>query len=237
LRDPELEGITIRDSGEQLEEIATEGRIHVSPAYAALGFRTASNTILLRSQSAKALRDAAAALPPGQTLVVWDGLRSLATQEEIAARFNQELKAQKMSDEQRVSLLHRYVAPLPKTKSDFETAPPAHSTGGAVDVTLGDLDGNPLDLGAGFDEFSDYAALDYFERVDHEKSRDSECRDLRRILYWTMVNAGFAPYSWEFWHFEFGTRRSAAFKNLSFADYGPVVPWEQFGGKNDSEAE
>lgn len=230
LNDPDLSGIKIRDCGEPLKQVLSDKRIHVIPAYAGLGFRTASNSILLRSGAFAALQKAANTLPQQFTLIVWDGLRTLATQQEIAERFDQELIKLRVSQEQRVALAKQYIAPVPQSKHDLDIAPPAHATGGAVDVTLGDVSGLPLDLGAGFDEFSEVAWLDHFESLNIEGNQiaahNLERRDLRRILYWTMINAGFSPYKWEFWHFEFRTRRAAAFHQLPFAEYGAALPWE-----------
>jgi len=40
----------------------------------------------------------------------------------------------------------------------------SYLTGGAIDETLGDLDGNALNLGTAFDEISEKSATRYFEQ-------------------------------------------------------------------------
>jgi D-alanyl-D-alanine dipeptidase len=72
-----------------------------------------------------------------------------------------------------------------------------------VDLTL-TARGAPLALGTDFDHFGPESAVDAFETLA------AQVRDLRRMLYWAMVEAGFAPYSLEWWHFEYGTRRWGA---------------------------
>ena len=48
-------------------------------------------------------------------------------------------------------------------------------------------------------------------------------RELRRLLYRTMHDAGFVVLHCEWWHFEFGTRRWAAIRSER-PRYGPAVP-------------
>ena len=55
-------------------------------------------------------------------------------------------------------------------------APPPHLTGGAVDLTLGDGDGRPLDLGTDFDAFVPEAGARALEGIP------GQARDLRRTL-------------------------------------------------------
>ena len=41
-------------------------------------------------------------------------------------------------------------------------------TGGAIDLTLGDLEGNAINLGSAFDEISEKSATRYFEQHPEE---------------------------------------------------------------------
>ena len=124
-------------------------------------------------------------------------------------------------------ICRRYVSPLPTTQRAYVEAPPPHTTGAAVDVTLCDRSGMPLDLGADFDEFGDMAWLTFFEtdRPDTTTSEDLLRRNRRRVLYWAMIAAGFAAYKWEYWHYELGTRRAAATARQNEAQYSGVAPW------------
>jgi zinc D-Ala-D-Ala dipeptidase len=220
-----LELTRVVEESEPLEVLRSQGNLMVRPAYFAMGYCTATSSVEVRQGVLHALLLVAGSLPEGISLIVWDGLRTLATQAEILRRFRDVLMSAPGNGDVDMA---RYVTPLPTTISDFRTNPPPHCTGGAVDVTLGDADGLPLDLGADFDEFSERASLTYCERSDFTIPRAIALRqrELRRTLYWAMRRGGFSPYADEFWHFEFGTRRAAAFGGVSTAPYGPAVAWE-----------
>ena len=119
------------------------------------------------------------------TLVVWDGYRPIATQAALYNGYLDELTmvhadwpADALED-----AAARYVTP----PSRSALAPPPHLTGGAVDLTLGDGDGRPLDLGTDFDAFVPEAAVRALEDAP------GRARDLRRTLYWAMAGQGFTP--------------------------------------------
>jgi D-alanyl-D-alanine dipeptidase len=169
-------------------------------------------------------------LPKGLCIVVYDGLRSLQTQKEIGERFARTLADMPMSDDERAATISRFVALLPATEEEYRSAPPPHSTGAAVDVGLAGDDGAFIDLGADFDQFDETAATNYYETGCQNASCTGEAcarRDRRRILYWAMIGAGFVGYPEEFWHFEIGTRRAAAFHGRVTAKYGAIAPWPQ----------
>jgi D-alanyl-D-alanine dipeptidase len=67
-----------------------------------------------------------------------------------------------------------------------------------VDLTLGDGDGRPLDLGTGFDAFVPEAGARAMEELP------GPVRDLRRLLFWVMAEQGFTAYAEEWWHFDLG---------------------------------
>jgi zinc D-Ala-D-Ala dipeptidase len=207
-----------------LVRLVENDRMRLTPAYHQRGFTTATNEIWVRAGVASALNSAAQSLPHNIYLLVWDGLRTLATQQEIIDCFMRSLAH--LDPAQREETCRRYVSPLPKTQTTYQEAPPPHSTGGAVDVTLCGLDGTPFDLGADFDEFDDVAWLTFFETRSAQSAAQSALhRNRRRILYWAMVGAGFAPYKWEFWHYELGTRRAVAAAGGREAVYAGVAPW------------
>lgn len=226
--DPDLQPVDIRECGEPILILRPCSRIHSFPAYHARGLTTADPSIRLRAGVIEALRRASIKLPRGMNIVVYDGLRSLETQKEIADRFAAMLADVPVQEEERAATISRFVAPLPVTQEDYRAAPPAHSTGAAVDVGLAGDDGVFVDLGADFDQFDETAATTYYERLCRKavcSTEDRVRRDRRRILFWAMIDAGFAPYPAEYWHFELGTRRAAAFQGVATAKYGPIAPW------------
>ena len=70
----------------------------------------------------------------------------------------------------------------------------SHSNGGTVDITLVTLDGSPVEMPSGFDEFSPLADRDYSDV-------SPEAAEHARILERAMVVAGFVPYAGEWWHY------------------------------------
>lgn len=95
-----------------------------------------------------------------------------------------------------------------------------HNYGVAVDLTIAHNDGTPLDMGAGFDDFSDAAAVKgtpdsddiatrtidvYREYVNSMAASGLISIDAARnriLLLEVMCDAGLVPYRREWWHFE-----------------------------------
>lgn len=103
--------------------------------------------------------------------------------------------------------------------------PAPHATGGAVDLTITFLDGEPLWMGALFDDASALAATDRFELPGSDWSfSDDEARGNRRLLYWLMIAAGFVNLPEEWWHFSFGDRLWAAMAPGRAPLYGLAEP-------------
>ena len=69
-----------------------------------------------------------------------------------------------------------------------------HSRGNTVDITLVTLDGGAVEMPSGFDEFSALADRDYSDVSETAAEHAS-------LLEQAMTNAGFIPYSGEWWHY------------------------------------
>ena len=132
----------------------------------------------LRGQTRGRLQKADAALPGPFSLVVLDTWRTMGQQQALRDHY-------RAKDEHVASV-------------DPAAMRPPHTTGAAVDLTLG-YRGAALALGTDYDAFSDEARLSAFE--DHPD--DDRCM-LRRLLGWVMLGAGFAPYEPEWWHWSYG---------------------------------
>ncbi|MEB0008021.1 D-alanyl-D-alanine dipeptidase [Pseudomonas sp. RTB3] len=70
-----------------------------------------------------------------------------------------------------------------------------HSRGVAVDLTLIDADGQPLDMGTGFDDMREQSHQ-YFADLPTAVQRN------RLLLLGIMLSAGFQPIASEWWHYE-----------------------------------
>lgn len=81
-----------------------------------------------------------------------------------------------------------------------------HNYGCAVDVTILH-NGTPLDMGAGFDEFSTLSHINN-EKSNLKKGKLSqEAYDNRQLLRKVMRKAGFHTYRCEWWHFQHYTKK------------------------------
>ena len=70
-----------------------------------------------------------------------------------------------------------------------------------MDITIIGTDGNGLDMGSGFDEFSDRTYTAFYETSGNEIVKNN-----RRLLYSIMMDAGFTNLPSEWWHYDFGDR-------------------------------
>lgn len=86
----------------------------------------------------------------------------------------------------------RYVAPPGKGSY--------HNRGAAVDIALADENGELLDMGGAFDDFSDISHYD-------NKNVSEIGRKNRKLLRKIMIKAGFTPLSSEWWHFDYREKR------------------------------
>ena len=95
-----------------------------------------------------------------------------------------------------------------------------HNFGVAVDLTVATNDGTPLDMGAGFDEFSEASSVkgtpdtsvsstrtievyrDYVKSLAKRGLITCESAQNRILLLEIMCEAGLVPYRREWWHFE-----------------------------------
>ncbi len=95
-----------------------------------------------------------------------------------------------------------------------------HNYGVAVDLTIATLDGTPLDMGAGFDDFTEAASVkgtadssdpatrtvkvyrDYINNLAERGVISREAAANRILLIEVMHEAGLYPYRREWWHFE-----------------------------------
>lgn len=108
--------------------------------------------------------------------------------------------------------------------SESALRPAPHATGGAVDITIVWDDGAPLWLGSLFDDATALANTDHFETLDEIAFSHEEARANRRMLYWLMIEGGFANHPDEWWHYSFGDQMWAANTGRAAAYYGEAIP-------------
>lgn len=170
--------------------------------YPLMQLRNSVSECYVREELSDLLQSAANLLPNGIRLRIYDTWRPLALQVELYEHYSEEIirkfGLENEEQEKREEIISRYVS----YPEDNILLPPVHTTGGAVDLTLIDSDGNELDMGTEFDSFSEAARTDYFEHA----GSDTRIRDNRRILFNAMTKAGFTNLPSEWWHYDFGDR-------------------------------
>lgn len=200
LADPEIAAVPLLDSGEPLVPV---------PASVA---DPALERPLVRSGVAARLAVAQLLLPPGRRLRVVEGHRRPEDQTAIWDRYTAVVAlAHPGADAaERRRLTSRFVSPL-------EVAP--HVAGAAVDVTLVDRLGRPVDLGTPIDATPEESGGACFMAGPVGPA----AREERRVLALAMTGAGFVNYPTEWWHWSHGDRYWAWRTGATAAPYGPVA--------------
>ena len=170
--------------------------------YPLMKLRNSVAECYVREELSDRLLAAADLLPKGIRLRIFDTWRPLALQIELYEYYSKSIirkfGLENEEKEKREEIISRYVS-YPENNV---LLPPVHTTGGAVDLTLIDSDGNELDMGTEFDSFSEAASTAYYE----QSGADTKIRDNRRMLYKAMTGAGFTNLPSEWWHYDFGDR-------------------------------
>lgn len=229
--------IPIRECREPLVRIPPEAFAFSEPhPYAALGapYGGASPWLLRRSVLV-ALADAQGrltALRPGWTLKLFDAYRPLPVQAFMVWReFQQQARRRGDSldafrdpadlarrDPQRYATLAATVFLFWSVPADDPRAPPPHSTGAAIDLTLQDASGQEADMGCPIDETTERAFPDHFADAADAALRAVHAR--RQLLNEVMSAAGFNRHANEWWHFSLGDQMAACAAKAPFARYG-----------------
>ncbi len=89
-------------------------------------------------------------------------------------------------------------------------------------------------MGGIFDDPSDISHMAFYEKLlarfngkeDRMSLTDLEALRNRRLLYWTMREAGFANYAYEWWHFDWGTQLWVVdIRSRSDVENAPTNAW------------
>lgn len=203
-------------TNEGFVEILSNDKFDVCMQYPLLHMKNAEKCCLVRREVYVRLLMAQEYLPDGYRIKILDAWRPFALQEELynvySDRIIKEFHSESSPEHEKAALIRKFVS---EPIAD-QNIPPVHTTGGAVDVTLVDTNGNELDMGTEFDSFGIATHTDYFEHisVSSEDSKRVQCiRDNRRLLYDVMTHAGFINLPSEWWHFDYGDRFWAYYTN------------------------
>ena len=203
--------ITIQDNGEPLVPIPLAKFAVVSPhPYQQVGADYGGRSpYYLRQGVIKALITAQTWLQqryPGWRIQIFDAYRPVAVQQYMvdytfaSVVQVQRLEIDTLSPEQRQKIWEQVYQIWAVPSYDLATPPP-HSTGAAVDVTLVDAAGEPVNMGSAIDELSPRSAPDYYADNSHKEQK--YC-DRRELLHQVMRAGGFRRHPGEWWHFSLG---------------------------------
>ncbi|MEY2940978.1 MAG: D-Ala-D-Ala dipeptidase [Bacteroidota bacterium] len=128
---------------------------------------------------------------PGYHLLIYDAARPLSKQWELWNTLTE------YSPEKR----RTYVAD-PKEHS-------IHNYGSAIDLTVADEQGKPLEMGTKYDFFGEMAYPKEEARLLKAGKLSQKAIDNRLILRKAMKSAGFMPIEYEWWHFNAFSRKVA----------------------------
>lgn len=241
--------LAIQDNGEPLQDLpASLQRLEPHP-YLSLGapygpgaspFRLRSGVIdrLLAAQ-AQLRAQAQLAVPPpadgpqesgqrGWRLAIFDAWRPVAVQrfmvEVTTAAECRQRGLDPLGSGPAWQAVQQEVGRFWASPSLDPATPPPHSTGGAVDLTLADATGRPLDMGGAIDAIGAVSEPGHYgaqSAVDPDgMAARWHARRLR--LSAAMASAGFAQHPNEWWHFSYGDQLWAWDQGQSTAIYGRV---------------
>lgn len=188
------------DCGEPLVSLSVlcPERIVCAPAYYARRLPGALEDCLLREGAARRLLEAARALPAGWKLQIFDGWRPARVQKALFDEYFCRLAAREENQDRTVREVIGLTREFVSFPGGDAARPFVHGSGGAVDLTILDGEGQALPMGTGFDDFTPLSHLRSFE------GQEGIVRDNRRLLYSLMTGAGFTGYPFEWWHYDYG---------------------------------
>jgi D-alanyl-D-alanine dipeptidase len=211
--------IPIQDCGEPLLPIPLEQFAIEQPhAYEKLGapYGDRSPYFLRQSVLERLLtaQDDLQTLKPGWRIQIFDAYRPVAVQQfMVDYTFAELVRSRHLTLEtltpgeldalwQEVYLFWAVPSPNPQT-------PPPHSTGAAIDVTLVDELGQPVDMGSAIDEISPRSYPEHFAPFADSTALafdplSATFHERRLLLNRVMTAADFQQHPNEWWHFSWG---------------------------------
>lgn len=208
IADPKILSVTIEDNGEPLVDLRNYPEIAViDPPAPEQPIQSK-----VRPGLAKRLQQAATHLPSGVRFSLVDAWRPLSVQQQYFNSYQARLKQQhpEWGEQQLFDETTKFVAPAVNN--------PPHSTGGAVDITLVDAAGQELDMGAARNNPSvyDHSAETLWTGIS------SAAKHNRGIMAQALDQLGFVNYPTEWWHWSYGDRYWAYYRQEPKAIYGSI---------------
>lgn len=213
--------ISIKECKEELVSLKNVNKIILSPQYYINNIPGAENDCKVRKTIKYKLSIIANSLPDGFNLLIWDAYRTIKTQDALFNRYYREFKrSTKLEGDSLILYTKKFVS----LASTDRQKPSPHNTGAAIDLTICNSSGEPINLGAGFDEFGQNSYTRYYEEKlesgDILSPEETEILLNRRVLCNIFKKEGFANYPYEIWHKSFGDQMASKILGQAYAVYG-----------------
>ena len=206
-----------------LSSLRKQSGIKIEPMYFHQKILGAISESFARESVISRLEQASTLLPKGFAFVVWDAWRPLSVQQILFDKFKSQILSES-PDINRDELLNRTSVYVSLPSAD-PLKPSPHNTGGAIDLTIADQNGNLLEMGTDFDDFTKKAQTIFFEKEDDALQKNEIVyRENRRLLYAVMISVGFTNYPEEWWHFDYGDQFWASISGAQNALYSNIEP-------------
>lgn len=201
--------------------------IIIEPIYFLQEVHGAISESFVRESLVLKLEQARMLLPKGFSLVVLDAWRSLSTQHALFDKYKSQILSENPDIDHNELLKRTSVYVSLPSKDPLKPSP--HNTGGSIDLTIADYNGNFLEMGTDFDDFTNKAQTAFFERDDASLTEKEKIyRENRRLLFSAMISVGFTNYPEEWWHFDYGNQAWASISGSQSALYGAIEPTKQY---------
>jgi len=171
---------------------------------------------------------------PNWNIQIFDAYRPIAVQRYMVNyTFEQMLRAKNLtatslSADQHQALLQEVYQFWAEPSQD-PRKPPPHSTGAAIDLTLVDQTGTPIEMGSPIDELSPRSYPDYYATLEPDLELGVSAKQAqmvhqnRLLLRQSMKAAGFEQHPNEWWHFSYGDQLWAWLASQPSACYGNLT--------------
>ncbi|HSX21065.1 MAG TPA: M15 family metallopeptidase [Gammaproteobacteria bacterium] len=217
IADPKILAIPVHENHEELVDLRSQNIIAFGSSP-----EVPNNTdyTKMRKQVYDKLVEAQALLPNGLKFRIYEALRSLSLQERLFKdRFEIVKKSNPAwSHEDIFKETTRLVSPV--VNIDGTRNVPPHSTGAAIDIYLIDGKGQVVDMGIRTEDW--ILDEDGSISVTDSTKISAEAQANRKIMGDALSKVGFVNYKTEYWHWSYGDRYWAYYKEQPFAFYGSV---------------
>lgn len=217
LVDQRVLSINILENGERLVDLKNQTEILFGPSPE---IPDNNDYTKVRYTVYQKLLQAQKTLPNNLRFCLYEGYRSLNLQKKL---FNDRYEVIKNKNphwkhEQLFYETIKLVSPLINLDGSHNIPP--HSTGGAIDIYLVDIEGNIIDMGIKVAEWMQ--DIDGSLSVMDSTKISIGAKEYRKIMSKALSSMGFINYPGEYWHWSYGDKYWAYHSNPQIALYDSV---------------